>query len=373
MRKILLVLLLVIVVFANENNHIPQIIKSSGKIYSAVLIPNCKGFYTYKDGKVTKWQLNPIQPVESFVLHKNIISFHGLRENIFVTKDAKRLIYKSKDLLQLWDLKSKKLLKELKPKSSFWLATYSDYGLVLLNYDSQLQLLDDRTLKVLKQTRIPRDKEYGKVADFRYYPINMIVGKDILHINYATEAYYLNLKTLKTIDFSNTNYEDKIWVENTKNQNRKSILRDLKNNTTTQFRINPHRIKYFEKYKDKFNPIIWDAFMKYIWTTRFYSTLSSCQMSSSSYIALYRVLDPALYTLVYTRTTLQNGTKTYNYKIWQNGDFWYVEDDNHFFNASEGIKEYLYFTTDKEDYKKNNDAIFTHYKQNYKKILKIKE
>lgn len=203
MKKILLVFLFVVVVFANENNQIPQILKSSGKIYSAILIPNCKGFYTYKNGKVTKCQLNPIQPVESFVFQKNIKSSHGLRENIFVTKDAKRLIYKS------------------------------------------------------------RDKEYSKVADFRYYPMNMIVGKDILHVNYAIEAYYLDLKTLKTIDFSHTNYEDRIWVENAKNQNRKSILRDLKNNITAQLRMNPNRKKYFKKYKHKFNPIVWDAYMNH--------------------------------------------------------------------------------------------------------------
>lgn len=179
MKKILLVLLFVVSVFA-DNVQIPYIQSSNGKITSAVLMPNCEGFYTYKYGKVTRWKLNPIQPVESFMIHKNIKrSSPFLKRNIFITKDGKRLIFKSRNILQLWDLKTKKLLKEIKEKYTFWLAAYSDYGLVLLDYKSKLQLLDDKTFEVLKQTGIPRNKDYGEDTDYRYNPINMIVGMKI--------------------------------------------------------------------------------------------------------------------------------------------------------------------------------------------------
>lgn len=373
MRKFLLVILFVVSVFA-ANVQRPYVLPSSGKIPSAVMMPNCEGFYTYKYGKVTRWKLNPIQPVESFIIQKNNKrSSPSLKENIFITKDGKRLIFKSRNMLQLWDLKTKKLVKEIKAKYTFWLATYSHYGLVLLDYKSKLQLLDDKTFEVLKQTDIPRSKDYGEVADNRYYPMNMIVGKNILHVNYYIESYYVDLKTLSILDSSETSLENRMWISKEKNKNRKSINRDLKNNITTQLRMNPNRNKYFQKYKSKFNSPIWKAFMKYPWATHFYSTLSSCQINPSSYITLYKLSDYFFYTLAFTKTSLNNVTKTYRYKVWQDGDSWYVEDENHFFNASEDIKQYLYYINDSGVHEEIDTEMFNRYKKNYKKTLKIKE
>ncbi|WP_304543445.1 hypothetical protein [Sulfurimonas microaerophilic] len=372
MKKILLVLLFVVLVFAGDQW---PFIHPIGKTPSAVLMPNGKGFYTYQDGKVTKWQLNPIQPIESFRIQKKDRRGTGfLRENIFITKDNKRLIFKSREVIQLWDLENKQLIKQLKPNPIYWLATYSDYGFILLDYDSNLQLLDDKSFQVLKQTSIPRNKDYQKVADYRYYPHNMIVGQNILHINYAIESYYIDLKTLKTIESSETNSEDRIWLENAINRNRKSILADLRNNITTQLSIPPNRITYFQKYKDNFNPSIWENFMKFTWKWgTFYSTLSACQIDSSSFITLYKVTDHVSYTLEYTKTSLNNVVETSRYKIWQYGDSWYVEDENHFFNASEDIKKYLYQEDSKGHRTVIDNEIFDRYKKNYKKTLKIKE
>ena len=285
------------------------------------------------------------------------------------------MIFKSRNILQLWDLKTKKLVKELKPNIAFWLATYSDYGLVLLGAYGKLQLLDDKTFEELKQTIIPRNKESEKLYN-NYYPVNMIVGKNILHINYFVESYYIDLETLSIIEFSKTNAEDEGWLtkENEKNiKYIKSVRRDKRNNITRKMKMNPNRKKYFQKYEDKFNPIIWEAFMKYIWHTNFYSTLSSCQLDPSSYIASYTINNAmTLYTLEFTKASLNNVVETSRYKIWQSRDSWYVEDENHFFNASEDIRRYLYYINDSGIREGIDDEMFNRYKKNYKKTLKIK-
>jgi len=179
---------------------------------------------------------------------------------------------------------------------------------------------------------------------------------------------------LQILDSSNTNVEDRRWLENEIKQNRKSIHADLKNNITTQLSIHPNRITYFQKYKDKFNPRIWNNFMKYTWTWNgFYSTLSSYDSSPTSYIALYKVFPLPCYILEHTKTSLNNVVETSRYKIWQYGDSWFIEDENHFFNASEDIQEYLYQKDSKAHRTVIDNEMFDRYKKNYKKILKIKE
>jgi len=182
---------------------------------------------------------------------------------------------------------------------------------------------------------------------------------------------------LQILDSSNTNVEDRRWLENEIKQNRKSIHADLKNNITTQLSIHPNRKKYFQKYKDKFNPIVWKNFMKYIWYWNgFYSTLSAYQIDSRSSIALYKLRNLRLYRLEYTTTSLDGVVKTARYLIWQYKASWYVEDENAFFNASEDIQHSLFFSRHRRESNIMDHEAFERYKKSHnkshRKILKIK-
>ena len=384
MRKVLLAVLLVVSVFGSGKGLSYRY--AWGYVDSAVLMPNGKGFYTYKRGLVTKWQLNPIQPVDSFRISEEDKTYYlGLRENIFITKDNQRLIYKSRKVVQLWDLEHKHLIKEIKPDKkygalSYGVAAYSDYGFILWSYGNELQLLDDDSLEVLKQIHLPRDVTYQDyknemISYLEYQPYNMIVGQNILHINYHKQSFYVDLETLQILDSSDTTDEDRNWLENARKQYRKSKQADLNKSTATPYFIPPNRKKYFQKYENKFNPIVWKNFMKYIWNRDFHSTLSAYQIDSRSSIVLYKLKYLRLYRLEYTTTSLDGVVKTARYLIWQYKASWYVEDENAFFNASEDIQHSLYFSRHRRESNIRDREVFERYKKSHnkshRKILKI--
>lgn len=375
MRIFLIVLLLSLGLYATETSAIqndteelgtPYMISQSGWISSAVLMPDGKGFYTYQNGKVTIWKLNPIKPIDSFVIEENARSRQPFRESIHVSSDNKRLIFHSTKGIQLWDLEKRMLIKKIKGETKWWLASNSNYGFVTLDYDSQLTLWDDKTLTILKQKKLPRNQKYDREnRDPRYPAMNKLIGDNILFVNYLFEAYFFDLKTLEVVDTLN----DNSFERNSRHQVIEKAWDKIKHEHIQKHAldfvtIRESRIVYFDKYKDKFDPAIWETYMKHIWAHNTYSTISTCTSDKVFTLALYKLDDKKMYILEVSKFDFEQ-KEVHRFKIWQRNNAWYVEDKNHYFNASKNTREFLKMKNKEGISVPMNDSTFNHYKNEF--------
>lgn len=152
MRMLLGVLIFFVSVFAQEEIGIPYIPKGVGQIDSAVLSPDGKSFYTLKDELISQWQLNPIKKIMSFKASLKSVSekYSGL--NIHITSDQTKMIISSKEEIQLWDLKTKKLIHKKKIKSVWGLI----HGDVFITIDEMQNIVkwDTKSLNIIKRVYI---------------------------------------------------------------------------------------------------------------------------------------------------------------------------------------------------------------------------
>jgi len=363
MKKILIVLLLCIGVYAQEHDkeYFPRMRGYSFVIESAVLMPDGEGFYTFSDGKIGIWGFNPIKLLDSFEIEKEWNPSGANRVGIHVSSDKKRLLFHSRYGLQLWDLKKRKLIKKVpKGKVPWRLSSYSNYGFVTLDYFSQLTLWDDKTLKILKQTNLPHGEEYSRAGDdSRYPPWNMLVGKNILNVNYYNESYFVDLKSLKIVETLHDNREERVIrreVLRQKSEENKS--KGIKKDKLEFIVISKNRRVYFNKYKDEFPSSIWEFYMSHAWAYNLASTMSSYTNNQGSSLILYQFKK---YTLKLSRPTSKQTMDIQYFNLWQHDNAWYVEDNNHFFNASSNARKYLKMERQGENSKPMSDAIFKRY------------
>lgn len=198
MRMLLVVLLFCVSVFARDEIGSPYVSMFSGRIDSTVLAPDGKSFYTLKDGLVTQWQLSPINKITFFKIGiKGTSKDKGYQ--ISVTNDNKGIIIYSREEIQLWDIKSKKLLKTLKEKSH--VGANSKYGFVTLSENNLLKIWDEKSLTLLKKTKIEYKYAYGEHGIvFGTKAENMIVGDNILLLSYLNGEAFFDLNTFEVVD-----------------------------------------------------------------------------------------------------------------------------------------------------------------------------
>jgi len=111
MKKVLIGLLFVVSVFASDDEIGKLFIeKSDGHIDSAVLASDGKSFYTFKDGWVSKYGINPLKKIYSF--QTSIIPPY-YRYAIYVTSDEQKMVIASNKELILVDLKTKKIINRV--------------------------------------------------------------------------------------------------------------------------------------------------------------------------------------------------------------------------------------------------------------------
>jgi len=369
MAKILIIVMLCLGVYAQEHDkeYFPTIAQYIGMVESAVLMPDGKGFYTFQNGKIGIWGFNPIKLIDSFEIEKKWEKFGSKKVGIHVTHDNKRLLFHSQYGLQLWDLKKRKLIKKVQKDKVRWrLSSYSDYGFVTLDYDNQLTLWDDKTLKILKQTDLPRGGDYsGAGDDPRYPPWNMLVGKTILNVNYFNESYFVDLRSLKIVDTLHDNRDERdIRREALRQIREENKSKKIKKDKFNLIFISKKRRVYFNKYKDEFPSSIWEVYMTHGWATNAHYTMSSYTNPKGSSLVLHQFKH---YTLKVSRPISEQKMDIQYFKIWQDNDAWYVEDNNHFFNISSNAKQRLKMKEQGEKDKPISDRVY----KRYFKILNI--
>ena len=147
MKKIVLVLLFAFSAFAGDSEEIgtPYYRDQFFGPDSATLSSTAEKLYTLKGDLVTGYETNPMKKIFSF--HTGIKEIHnGYR--ILVTQDDNRIILYSLDSIQLWDIKTKKLLRKV--DLAIGPVISSRYGLIVLTKDNYLQILDEQSLETIR-------------------------------------------------------------------------------------------------------------------------------------------------------------------------------------------------------------------------------
>jgi len=189
MRQLFFVSLFVVSLFAGQ--FVPYVEDyESATVDSAALAPDGKSMYTHKNGVVTRWQLNPIKPLDSFrtgIARPTAGSM--LNPALLVSDDGKNMVIRTRNLLQLWDLKKHKLIGEVAGKND---------GAVLIGR-SCISIRDDKT--IVKRSlddfsiKLSRKLKYYTVTEcpeglscLNDYYIRFIVG--------AGKSFYISAQTV---------------------------------------------------------------------------------------------------------------------------------------------------------------------------------
>ena len=336
MRKILLVLLFMISVFGSDNKEIgiPQKPISydnsfNSKIKSATFSLDGNNMYTYINGLVTIYETNPMKKVSSFHIKPDKSLNYGYRrQKIFVTKDKKRIIFYSPEYIQLWDIKTKKLLKKILLLSTNS-AYYSD-GLIVLTDKSFIEILDDTYLKVMRRSTSPYI-----IKDIPHYddqPFEILVNNNIVLLRFMRWGMFLDLKTLKIID--QTAYDTNV-------------------------------MKYVKKYKQDFSPDLKKLLKQE-------STYRPCYVYSfklsNKQTILYTFVSASKFFIKKYKNVEKNFLNRYVFL--QNDDDWLLYDiETHTFTGSKNIQKYLKMKTEDGKVVPINDATFN----KYNKTINLKD
>lgn len=332
-KKIVLVLLFAFSLFAGESGEvgIPYYRDQLFGPDSATLSSTAEKLYTLKGDLVTGYETNPMKMIFSF--HTGIEKgYRGCR--ILVTQDDQRIILFSDEYIQLWDIKTKKLVKKVYFASKK--AISSQFGLIVLTNSNRLEILNDQNLETIRNT----DDDYVykiKTADnYAYsYCDEMFTNKNILLLRFYNAVMFIDLETFKIVD--QAAYEDN---------------------------MSPLMISYLEKYNSFFTD------------SRLITLLQRDYFAQSERLT-YSVLttDNNAYDEVFfshnrkgpvqiTKTSHDSSKKEKRYLFLQFDDAWlFYEYKTRLFTGSENIKKYLQMKTKDGKILPMNDETFEKYNQ----------
>ena len=205
MRVLFLLFVLVVGLFG-EKPYVYD--KSKMKYYDAVLAKDGKTFYTLKDGIVSHWQHSPIKRLDYFDTGNKPVD-ENRTYLININTDQTKIVIWSKKEIELWDLKSHKLLnkKEVQTISG----TLFDDGFVTI----------DKNKDLIKWSLV----DLGEIIKIREYygdgePILLVNASNRLCILYYHYIYILDSSTfreIKNVRIDNLNnygisYDNKYFV-----------------------------------------------------------------------------------------------------------------------------------------------------------------
>ena len=215
MRKVLLILLFVVSVFASDKRvGIPFIPQGEGKVDSMVISKDGEYIYTLKDNLVTQYSLSPFTKSDSFqvTLHhpkKTYSNYKGYQ--IAISNDSQRIILYSQYEIELWDIKTKKRLKNI--KNSLTLGAISKYGFLTLSQEGGkniLKIYDDKDLSLVKTVDIPYRYPFENDTGIEGYgemPLAMYPDKNLLFVRYMINGVVFNLNTFEIEEIIELNEE----------------------------------------------------------------------------------------------------------------------------------------------------------------------
>jgi len=332
MKKVFLVLLFVISVFgcAHDEIGVPYatlyVSKSDAmfksQIINATFSLDGDYMYTYSDELVTIYKTNPMEKVSSFhIKPEKTTSFGAKRQKIFVTNDKKRLIFYSPQYIQLWDIQTKNLLKQIPLHSKN--AVYSHEGLIILTDDSFIEILDDIDLKVIRRST----SLYVAVGipDYDDYPFEILENNNKMLLRCKYNSMFVDLKTLKIID--QTAYND------------------------------DNILKYIKKYKQDFSPTL-----KNILENVDYSGGYSFYSFKSNNGPIQLVARISFNKIIIKKYKSVEKDIFDRYLFSQNGDNWLLyHRESRKFSGSKNLQKYLKMRTKDRSVVPMNEATFKKY------------
>jgi len=350
MRKILLILVLVVGLFA-EDGYIPRVERDIGTYYSAILASDGKSFYTLKKDLVTHWQLNPIKKLDSFRTGIKPVDENKLGYNIHVTADKSKMVINSQDEIQLWDLKTKKQIKKLKVKTVWGLMDEETF--ITIDENRVITKYDTKTLKILqtKQLKDPCDNwsdPYGNSCHSK--PVFMIKSEDKLI--YFSENYLLFLeknslditKDIKTgvMGLSSMDYKTLYYIPMSKPQPSKMI--NIKNK-----KIDSIKSYDFISYSNK-HYLLGSFRAKGLKISSYYKYLSLAATA-------YRPTPSSRRILHYAFFDNKREKPIATFLQFKDGEWILIDVDGYFEASSKKVKKYLTMRKHYKTYRRPNTTV----------------
>lgn len=199
MKKIFLVLLFAFSLFAGESEEIgvSYIEKNGGELDSAVLAPDGKSFYTLKGDLVTQWQLNPIQKLMSF--KKTAKEFPDTQTyNIHITSDQSKMVIHSHEEIELWDLRSKQRINQVKAKTAWGLMDESVF--ITIDENRHINKWDTNSLKKILNKQLPDPCRSSTIDRCSSRPHFMIFSNNTLAYVSMDYVVFLDKNSLNIIE-----------------------------------------------------------------------------------------------------------------------------------------------------------------------------
>jgi len=124
----------------------------TGSSHLSVLSPDGKSFFTKKEKTVIQWRIFPFEKMKVINISENRIT-----QNIFITKDQKKMILQSYGGLSLWDLETKQMIKDI----TVDIYTAVMHGSELISMDGiTITKWDSTTLKKISESQLSSDIPY---------------------------------------------------------------------------------------------------------------------------------------------------------------------------------------------------------------------
>lgn len=341
MKKILLVLLFAFSAFAGESEEIgvPYFSISydnniGSKIQSASFSLDGNNMYTLLNGLVTVYQTNPMKKVFSFQVDIDPEFVHQPQQ-IFITKDKKRIVIYCHGSIRLWDIQTKKCLKNIKTKTNN--AVNTMYGLTILTNDYFLEVLDDQNLEVVSRSKYQVKMNSLALDDEDPWTVTaggMTANQNIILLRFLDGVMFVNLETFKIIDQVSHGSD-----------------------------ITP----YLEKYSSIFKADFLTEFMTSSYNKSRHLLIYSFQSSNSSkdLIVLYLQYRPdRQHSNNHLVITGYHQEKKERYRFWQFGEEWVMDQlRSNIFTGSSNITKYHKMIGKDRQVVPMNDATFEKYNQ----------
>ena len=326
-------------------------------IESASLTPNGQSFYTLKVKKLIFWQLSPVKKIHTINLEKVL---KDKAYDIGITSNGKRMFLSSNEELILFDLKSEKVLKKIKLKSSWGIVDGSDF---LTLHNRELKRFSSQDLKLLKRRMIPCPDK-SKPCENRSFMF--FKSKDYLvHNSYGDLSLY-DFKTLNLIgteDISTKGPFVRLSI------NHKLLLHmyvyiDMNKGELRRYFYGFDRPGFsFREAKKKMWPEL---------TISYQTPISFKTVSHVNGISLVqyagRVIKKQMGYVMYGFFNTKTEKKLASLFLYPDGE-WIVLQPDSYFNCSKGARKHLLMRlpTKEKKYAPINDKTY----QKYKKIINI--
>ncbi len=204
MKALLLALLFVLALFAEESEEIGKPTSTSQEvpakiedIISAAFSNDGNNLYVLQGGFITIYQTNPMKMIDSFYI--GATEDHHPHPRIYVTQDKKGIVYHDRGFAELWDIASKKLIKRLPFAISSAVSTIKGFA-VVSRENSKVYLLDEKTFEVIRHSKYAYKYDYEASHAYTESVNGMLANNNILLLTFNSCIMLVDLNTLEKLE-----------------------------------------------------------------------------------------------------------------------------------------------------------------------------